>query len=140
MICINNLPLLLPNSPRQGCHVYGLVSTHSYFRDTGNTLLNQISSYPMQCNISADMASLSVSNSLLIILYVVFVYSDIDECQSTPCQNGGTCKNQVADYSCDCQNGWTGKNCDVGKTQSQEIGYFRWQNGWKLLIHCKQIL
>ncbi|KAJ8873823.1 hypothetical protein PR048_024659 [Dryococelus australis] len=59
--------------------------------------------------------------------------SDVDECASAPCQNGGTCidlvddadecqgspcinayscQNLVGDYRCKCQQGWAGKNCD----------------------------
>ena len=39
--------------------------------------------------------------------------SDIDECQSNPCQNGGTCKDQVNGYSCSCNAGYTGEKCQT---------------------------
>ncbi|CAH1239205.1 THBS4 [Branchiostoma lanceolatum] len=35
----------------------------------------------------------------------------IDECSSSPCQNGGTYRNLINAYSCDCQPGWRGVNC-----------------------------
>lgn len=53
---------------------------------------------------------------------------DLDECISSPCQNGGTCQSSVhtatraasalppipsAAYECDCDEGWTGTNCDT---------------------------
>lgn len=33
-----------------------------------------------------------------------------DECWSSPCQNGGTCIDGVAQYNCSCQEGFAGKN------------------------------
>ena len=38
---------------------------------------------------------------------------DINECRSTPCQNGGTCLNQVDQFSCICRDGFTGVTCQV---------------------------
>lgn len=32
-----------------------------------------------------------------------------DECQSNPCQHGGTCRNLVGRYECSCLPGFTGK-------------------------------
>ncbi|KAI8498184.1 hypothetical protein Bbelb_241280 [Branchiostoma belcheri] len=37
--------------------------------------------------------------------------TDIDECYSSPCSNGGTCQNLINEYRCDCQLGWSGFNC-----------------------------
>ena len=39
---------------------------------------------------------------------------DIDECQNHPCQNGGTCKDDVNSYKCTCVSGFTGNNCETG--------------------------
>ena len=36
-----------------------------------------------------------------------------DDCASSPCKHGGTCKDLVFDYDCSCASGWEGKNCDV---------------------------
>ncbi|XP_078597376.1 uncharacterized protein LOC144873691 [Branchiostoma floridae x Branchiostoma japonicum] len=38
---------------------------------------------------------------------------DIDECQSNPCQNGGTCINMENAYRCQCPEQYKGKNCDT---------------------------
>ena len=34
-------------------------------------------------------------------------------CLSNPCQNGGQCVNQGANYRCICQNGYIGTNCET---------------------------
>jgi hypothetical protein len=36
-----------------------------------------------------------------------------DECQSAPCQNGGTCLNLQDGHHCLCPSNWEGRNCDV---------------------------
>ncbi|CAG5988722.1 unnamed protein product [Menidia menidia] len=38
--------------------------------------------------------------------------TDIDECQPTPCHNGGTCHNLVGGFSCTCPEGFTGMACE----------------------------
>ena len=41
---------------------------------------------------------------------------DIDECSSSPCENGGTCSTpQLNMFSCKCAAGYTGTNCESGK-------------------------
>ena len=40
---------------------------------------------------------------------------DINECASSPCQNGGTCTDLPNGYTCQCNIGWTGTNCETGK-------------------------
>ena len=46
----------------------------------------------------------------LSLFYVV----DIDECESNPCENGGTCADAVNGYSCECAPGFTDANCKTG--------------------------
>ena len=52
-------------------------------------------------------------NGSLIICYI----SDINECDPSPCQNGGTCSTpNVNMYQCDCTGtGYTGTNCETGR-------------------------
>ena len=42
-------------------------------------------------------------------------FSDIDECQSQPCQNNGTCQNLAGGYLCNCKAGFNGTICEIGK-------------------------
>ena len=41
--------------------------------------------------------------------------SDIDDCSSDPCQNGGTCTDGVNSYTCACVDGYGGKDCSKSK-------------------------
>ncbi|MCB4762255.1 MAG: calcium-binding EGF-like domain-containing protein [Sulfurovum sp.] len=43
------------------------------------------------------------------------LFTDIDECVSAPCQNGGTCTDQVNGYLCQCAPGYSGLHCQTGK-------------------------
>lgn len=42
-------------------------------------------------------------------------YTDIDECATFPCLNGGTCTDGVNTYTCSCATGYEGENCAVSK-------------------------
>ena len=39
---------------------------------------------------------------------------DIDECATSPCQNGGSCTDQVNGYTCNCIAGYDGTDCETG--------------------------
>ena len=47
--------------------------------------------------------------------YTVPLFTDIDECVSAPCQNGGTCTDHVNSYLCQCAPGYSGLQCQTGK-------------------------
>uniref|UniRef100_A0A3Q3SP49 Crumbs cell polarity complex component 2 n=1 Tax=Mastacembelus armatus TaxID=205130 RepID=A0A3Q3SP49_9TELE len=38
---------------------------------------------------------------------------EIDECEVHPCQNGATCRDYVAMYTCDCMAGFQGPDCEL---------------------------
>ncbi|KAI4581646.1 hypothetical protein MJG53_010089 [Ovis ammon polii x Ovis aries] len=46
--------------------------------------------------------------------------ADGDQCASSPCQNGGSCEDQLQAYICFCPDGFEGRNCETDK-QSQLI-------------------
>lgn len=38
---------------------------------------------------------------------------DVDECETTPCYNGGTCFDRIASVECKCPTGFTGNRCEI---------------------------
>ena len=42
-------------------------------------------------------------------------FTEIDECASNPCQNGGTCTDLLDSYTCNCIEGYIGLDCETGK-------------------------
>ena len=65
-----------------------------------------------------------------LILHPVF--KDIDDCASTPCENGGTCSDLVADFQCACVTGFTGKNCSQSKWRIvRHVMHFPWPS-WNI--------
>ena len=58
-------------------------------------------------------------------MYVIL--TDIDECDSNPCQNAGTCQDNVNGYECACVPGYTGSDCETGmppKTNPCAMTYY----------------
>lgn len=45
-------------------------------------------------------------------------FPEINECDSNPCQNGATCVDELNRYSCTCQPGYQGTNCEIGNLHS----------------------
>ncbi|XP_045884248.1 coagulation factor VII isoform X1 [Meles meles] len=42
-------------------------------------------------------------------------YTDGDQCASNPCQNGGSCEDQLQSYICFCPDSFQGRNCETNK-------------------------
>lgn len=38
---------------------------------------------------------------------------EYNECESSPCANGGTCSDRVGGFSCVCSRGYTGTSCQL---------------------------
>lgn len=47
-----------------------------------------------------------------INLFIIkWILTDTDPCATNPCQNGGLCQVSGTTYTCICQNGYSGQNC-----------------------------
>ncbi len=42
---------------------------------------------------------------------------NVDDCASSPCLNGGSCRDEVGTFVCSCPSGWTGERCE------EDVGY-----------------
>ena len=60
--------------------------------------------------VSSYICVYAALNSLLLYYYT---YIDVNECSSDPCQNGGTCTDGVASYTCACSSGFSGTDCET---------------------------
>lgn len=47
--------------------------------------------------------------------------SDINECDSAPCQNGGLCRDRVGGFQCQCKPGFVGKNLTANTDLQEQI-------------------
>ena len=47
--------------------------------------------------------------------------SDIDDCESKPCMNDGTCTDGLNKYTCKCSTGYMGVNCESMSDQHSVV-------------------
>ena len=90
------------------------------------TCVDMVDGYQCQCE-SAYTGTLCETGTSSPILYLLLIYyydmffsflfyynTDIDECESSPCQYNGTCHDEVGYFACDCVLGYTGDQCQTG--------------------------
>ncbi|XP_052273100.1 neurogenic locus Notch protein-like isoform X2 [Dreissena polymorpha] len=54
---------------------------------------------------------------------------NVDECKSNPCSNGGTCKDMINKYQCQCANGYFGSHCQIDiNCNFEKITFCGWRN------------
>ena len=46
---------------------------------------------------------------------ISFIHLDIDDCAGKLCNGKGQCKDGINDYTCNCINGYTGKDCQTSE-------------------------
>ncbi|CAH1247746.1 SELP [Branchiostoma lanceolatum] len=52
---------------------------------------------------------------LLAMKEIIVKQANVDECVSDPCENGGTCEDEINGYTCTCADGYVGEHCETGK-------------------------
>lgn len=55
------------------------------------------------------------SLGLFLIFWHRISLLDINDCESNPCRNGGTCIDKINVYQCICADGWEGPNCETSE-------------------------
>ena len=89
-------------------------------------MLNSISSrYKFRAAMHYLLSGASASISLMfdhssknyrpVLVSVELLFTDVNECASSPCVNGATCVDQVNNFTCTCSPGFTGVLCDFSK-------------------------
>ena len=60
---------------------------------------------------------------MIYSVIILLSFSDIDECKSAPCKNGGICENDKGTFTCKCNAGFTGHLCEKGIVNSNKKKY-----------------
>ncbi len=61
------------------------------------------------------MVCFSIDTDDLLFNKVTFLCIDIDDCAAHNCQNGATCVDGIATYTCACATGYTGSYCQTSE-------------------------
>lgn len=72
--------------------------------------------YTYMCMCFHDLLNASSVLGFVMTLIIPFIFPEINECLSQPCMNGGTCRDRVASYLCECEDGFSGQRCQTGNT------------------------
>lgn len=51
-------------------------------------------------------------------LSLSFSLADVDDCQSEPCENGGTCIDKIDSFLCLCLPSYGGDTCEKGESEN----------------------
>ena len=108
--------------PVHHLHTKRLVSEIVLFLEQLNILIHILPSNPVQNELylsKGRQSSFNSFNNNFINLQPKdstcrnIYFTDINECGSSPCVYG-TCTDNVNSYTCTCDDGYTGTNCETG--------------------------
>ncbi len=88
--------------------------------------------YFLSSNEKVQKAKPNVLFLNIIISLSLFVLTDIDDCQSNPCQNGGTCIDEINSFVCLCLPSYGGATCEKGNTITHMCTYMQMMKYIKL--------
>ena len=60
------------------------------------------------------MAKETCIRFVVLLYYDVLDVLELNECESYPCGNGGTCEDEINAYTCACAPGYNGTQCGIG--------------------------
>lgn len=60
---------------------------------------------------SSNVSLNSITYSFILFSLFIVLHLHLDDCLHSPCLNGGTCVDGIANYTCYCPSGFIGKNC-----------------------------
>lgn len=63
----------------------------------------------------------AISNIDYSLTCFVLMSPDGNQCKSSPCLNQGSCQDHLGFYSCTCDSGFTGRNCEIGEGTSTQL-------------------
>lgn len=70
-----------------------------------------------------------MSDDQLWLINFCKLLQDINECASSPCENGGYCRDGINSFTCTCVNGFTGTLCETGMYVTVSICFFFYLDG-----------
>ncbi|XP_035658108.1 von Willebrand factor D and EGF domain-containing protein-like [Branchiostoma floridae] len=80
--------------------------------ECSDTCINTEGSYECSCPDGYSLGSDGRTCTGIFIYFRFTTNQENNECESSPCENGGTCNDHVNSFTCTCPVGWLGATCE----------------------------